>query len=935
MTDKTRMILKQDPITDDIHADKDLPLREDIRLLGRLLGDTLRSQEGDQVFDLIENIRKTAIRFRREKDQQALIELGGILNQLTERGAIAVVRAFTFFSQLSNIAEDLHHNRRRRLHRIAGSKFQEGSLSLSLERVQASNIGIEQLQRFFEHALIVPVLTAHPTEVQRKSILDRQLEISHLMTQRDRIELSPDELSENEEALRRAILVLWQTGILRVARLTVDDEVENGLAYYRYTFLRALPKIYARTEDLLVKSFGTSFKNLPAFIHMGSWIGGDRDGNPFVNDQVMLRALEKQSKLTFDYYLEEIHQLGSELSLSTRLVETSQPLSQLSTSSPDQSESRQIEPYRRALIAIYSRLVSTAREVGHISGEYRAAGNDKPYQSTTEFLESLEILYDSLCQHKSELIANGRLRNLIRAVQVFGFHLAPLDSRQHSGIHEKVITELFAFSEDRAGYDQLTESEKRKWLLSEINMARLLSSPYLDYSEGVAKELAIFKTIASAHQRFGKQAMPNYIISKTDDLSDILEVALLLKEVGLVKPGAVPALAVHIIPLFETIADLRNCPTIMEQLFSLPEYIKLLDSRGKTQEVMLGYSDSNKDGGFLTSNWELYKAEVELVRVFKKYGITLRLFHGRGGTVGRGGGPSYQAILAQPPGSVNGQIRITEQGEVIASKYANPEIGQRNLETLVSATLEATLLNHSEINSEATSFHQVMETLSNEAFKAYRNLVYETPEFVDYFRQSTPISEISELKIGSRPASRKASKAIEDLRAIPWVFSWGQNRLLIPGWYGFGSAIETFLKNNKDQGLATLQKMYRNWRFFEALISNMDMVLAKTDIGIASRYAELVVDKQSGEAIFKRIEQEWQLTVNALLSITQHSDLLETNPSLARSLRNRIPYIDPLNHLQVELLRRYRDRSGEADDSLKRAIHLTINGIAAGLRNSG
>jgi phosphoenolpyruvate carboxylase len=919
----------KDDLTDSMDAEKDLPLREDIRLLGRLLGDTVRADDGDQVFDLIEKIRKTAIRFRRDKDAQALVELETELKQLSERNATLVVRAFTFFSQLSNIAEDLHHNRRRRIHRMAGSQSQEGSLLLAIERIRSANIGVKEIEDFFKQALLVPVLTAHPTEVQRKSILDRQLEISYLLTRRDRMEFTPDEFCENEKSLRRAILILWQTSILRVAGLTVDDEIENGLAYYRYTFLRELPKLYAEAEDLLSASFGDAFHHLPAFMHMGSWIGGDRDGNPNVTHEVMLHAIQKHSKLVFDYYLEEVNQLGSELSLSTRLVEISPALEKLAAASTDQVESRAIEPYRRALIGIYSRLVSTARELGH-RVEHGAVVEGEAYLSAEQFLEHLNIIYESLSQHKDGLIANGRLRNLIRAVEIFGFYLAPIDSRQHSGVHEKTIAELFLLGAQRAGYAELQESEKRAWLLSEINTARPLHSPYLEYSTETAKELHILEAIANIHRRFGHQALPNYIISKTADVSDLLEVAVLLKEVGLLKSGSS---SVNIIPLFETIADLRNCASIMEQLFSLSDYMKLLDSRGRVQEVMLGYSDSNKDGGFLTSTWELYKAELELVKVFKKYNVTMRLFHGRGGTVGRGGGPSYQAILAQPPGSVNGQIRITEQGEVISSKYADPEIGRRNLETLVSATLEATLLNHTESKQERDSFHRVMEFLSDQAFKMYRELVYETPGFVDYFRQSTPISEISELKIGSRPASRKPSQAIEDLRAIPWVFSWGQNRLLIPGWYGFGGAVDAYLKKEGDQGLAVLQAMHHNWRFFETLLSNMDMVLAKTDLGIASRYAELVNDKKLGASIFQRIEQEWQRTTHALFSITGHSSLLEKNPSLARSLRNRIPYIDPLNHTQIELLRRYR--SGSDDESLKRAIHLSINGIAAGLRNSG
>jgi phosphoenolpyruvate carboxylase len=427
--------------------------------------------------------------------------------------------------------------------------------------------------------------------------------------------------------------------------------------------------------------------------------------------------------------------------------------------------------------------------------------------------------------------------------------------------------------------------------------------------------------------------MPNYIISKTDGVSDMLEVALLLKEAGLLAPGPQPRLALNIIPLFETIDDLRGGSAIMDRLFQLPYYRQLLASRGNVQEVMLGYSDSNKDGGFLTANWELHKAEVELVEVFARHGIELRLFHGRGGTVGRGGGPSYEAILAQPPGSVNGQIRITEQGEVIASKFADPQIGRRNLETLIAATLEATLLEPASAARDTAADHAIMEQLSRDAFSAYRNLVYETPGFVEFFRQATPIAEIAELRIGSRPASRKTSWEIEDLRAIPWVFGWSLSRIMLPGWYGFGSAVQALLERDGDKALEDLREMYRNWPFLQALLSNMDMVLSKCDFGIASRYAELVSDEQQRKNIFGRIQAEWRLTVKHLLAITGQRELLETNPALARSFRNRSPYIDPLNHLQVTLLRRLR--AGEENEVIRRAIMLTINGIAAGLRNSG
>ena len=521
---------------------------------------------------------------------------------------------------------------------------------------------------------------------------------------------------------------------------------------------------------------------------------------------------------------------------------------------------------------------------------------------------------------------------LRRAVEVFGFHLAPLDMRQHSGVHEQVVSELLAKAGD-INYPKLDEAGRRSALIKALQAGKTLISDLEQFSDIVQSELRLMQVAAKIHHRFGQVALPNYIISKTDAVSDLLEVALMLQQVGLL--GSCHELHLNIIPLFETIADLRICGVIMNELFSIPLYRELLKSRGDTQEVMLGYSDSNKDGGYLTANWELYKAELELVRVFENHGVELRLFHGRGGTVGRGGGPSYEAILAQPPGSVNAQIRITEQGEVIASKYSDPEIGRRNLEILIAATMEATLLHHHGDHHDSTmpEYLRIAEALSLDAFAAYRKLVYETPGFTDYFFAATPIREIAELNIGSRPSSRKASDSIEDLRAIPWVFSWSLNRVLLPGWYGFGSAIQQFIEREGDAGLQQLQAMYRNWAFFRGLLSNMDMVLSKTDMGIASRYAELVPDETLRHTIFNMIETEWQRTVDMLFAITGATTLLEGNPTLARSLTTRTPYIDPLNHLQVGLLHRYR--SGDTHDLVKRAIHLTINGIAAGLRNSG
>jgi phosphoenolpyruvate carboxylase len=918
---------------EDVTAEKDAPLREDIRLLGRLLGDTLQEQEGDARFTLVENIRQTAVRFRRDRDGAAKQELESILGTLDHDTAISVVRAFSFFSQLANIAEDLHHNRRRHAHQIAGSPPQEGNIALALDRLRHAGVAPSRLKAFFEGALIAPVLTAHPTEVQRKSILDSQMEIARLLTERDRALLTPGELRENEEALRRTILTLWQTRILRTTQLTVNDEIENGLAYFRHTFLRAVPRLHAELEDLVAEYLGESDYRLPSVLRVGNWIAGDRDGNPFVTHEVMLHAAQCQSAVAMDYYLRELHQLGAELSMTERLVDVSAPLRELAAASPDHSDHRRDEPYRRALIGVYARLEATARGLGQHAAGHEPADPSGAYRDCAEFLQDLAIIGDSLERNRGSRIARGRLRQLRRAAEVFGFHLCALDMRQHSDIHQRVVAELLARTGEQARYLDLPEAARVELLLREIATTRPLKSPYLEYSPETGTELEILQTAAAIHSRYGQQALPNYIISKTDGVSDMLEVALLLKEAGLLTPGSAPRLAINIVPLFETIADLRSCAAIIDALFGLPYYRKLLASRGDVQEVMLGYSDSNKDGGFLTSNWELHKAEVALVDVFRRHGVGLRLFHGRGGTVGRGGGPSYEAILAQPPGSVNGQIRITEQGEVIASKYSDPDIGRRNLETLITATLEATVLGPGNPGVNEARYRDVMERLSAESFRTYRGLVYETPGFRQFFQEVTPIAEIAELRIGSRPASRKASWEIEDLRAIPWVFGWSLSRIMLPGWYGFGTAVQALIEREGDKALKLLQDMHRSWPFLRALLSNMDMVLAKCDFGIASRYAELVRDAGLRASVFARIQDEWQLTVKFLLEITGHDTLLQTNPTLARSFRNRSPYIDPMNHLQVTLLRRLR--AGEQDEVVKRAILLTINGIAAGLRNSG
>jgi phosphoenolpyruvate carboxylase len=919
----------------DTAVDKDLPLKEDTRLLGRLLGDVLRAQTGESGYARIESIRQTAIGLRRASPDDAPSikdELAGLLNELPIAQTLDVVRAFSYFSHLANIAEDVHQNRRRRAHAIAGSPPQAGSIAHALERLRAAGIDESALRAVLAEALVSPVLTAHPTEVQRKSILDAEREIARLLQWRDRSTLTPEEDETMRTGLYRQVLSLWQTAMVRLTTLQVSDEIDNGLAYYRYTFLDEIPRLYTALEDRFAREYGTALA-APPLLRMGSWIGGDRDGNPFVVAETLQYASRAQASLVLLHHLSEVHQLGAELSLSNRLVTPTERLLALAAAARDPNPHRGDEPYRQALTGVYARLAATARELADCVPPRPPHAALPPYRAPAELLADLDVIAASLATHGAGQLAAGRLRLLRRAVSVFGFHLAALDLRQNSDVHAEVVGELLARAGVHSDYAALDEAQRVRLLIAELGNPRLLDTPHVARSPTLQSEIAVLHAAADIHRRFGPAALPHYVISKCQSLSDLLEVAVLLKEVGLLTPNR---LAVNIVPLFETIADLGQCGDVMASAFRLPCYQRWLASRGGWQEVMLGYSDSNKDGGFVTANGALYQAELKLVDTFRNFDVKLRLFHGRGGTVGRGGGPSYEAILAQPYGSVNGAIRVTEQGEIIASKYSDPELGRRNLETLVAATLEATLVRDRDNADHEQGFHDAMQALSGFAFDAYRALVYETPEFLPYFRASTPIAEIAELNLGSRPASRRPSQRIEDLRAIPWVFSWSQCRLTLPGWYGFGTAVEAWLAEKpeaRDERIATLHDMHRRWPFFRSMLSNMSMVLAKTDLAIASRYADLVTDAAVREAIYPRLAAEHRRTVHWLLQVTGQSGLLDDNPTLARSIRNRFPYLDPLNHVQIELLRRYR--AGQTDVRTKRGIHLTINGLAAGLRNSG
>ncbi|MGE5116174.1 MAG: phosphoenolpyruvate carboxylase [Betaproteobacteria bacterium] len=920
-------------------AAKNRPLVEDIRLLGRILGNVIREQEGQAAYELVERVRQLSVAFRLKRDAGAGRTLDRLLKNLSNEQTVSVVRAFAYFSHLANIAEDRHHVRRRAWHAGRGH-LQQGSLALTFERLAAHGVHADAIARTLARAHVSPVLTAHPTEVQRKSILDAERAIAVLLEARQPADA--EALADNDALLRARVTQLWQTRMLRPTRLSVADEIENALSYYRSTFLPQIPRLYRDLEGALPG------REVPNFLRMGQWIGGDRDGNPNVDASTLRTALARQAETALRHYLTEVHELGAELSMSALLAEPTPELLALAERSGDANPHRADEPYRRALIGLYARLAATLHELTGAEALRHAVAPHDAYPNAEAFLADLRVIEASLRQHHAEALIAPRLAPLVRAVQVFGFHLATLDLRQSSDKHEAVVAELLRVARIEPDYARLDEGARRALLLAQLNDARSLVVRGAAYGALVQGELAIFETAAEALVRYGRAALRHDIVSHTEQVSDLLELLLLHKETGLLG-GTLDAEATDalvVVPLFETIDDLRRAAPIMREFYALPGIAAMVARSGGEQEVMLGYSDSNKDGGVFTSSWELYRAELALAELFaeigRAHGVRLRLFHGRGGTVGRGGGPAYEAILAQPPGTVAAQIRLTEQGEVIGSKYAHPEIGRRNLETLVAATLEATLLQPGHVRVPA-AFLDAAAAISAASLGAYRKLVYGTPGFADWFFAATPIREISELNIGSRPAARPkdgrtAVRTIEELRAIPWGFGWGQCRIALPGWAGFGSAIEAWLgEGERATRLALLRRMHRRWPFFRALLSNLDMVLAKTDLGLAARYVELVEDRRLGRRIFAAIEAEWRRTDAALALITGATERLAANAALARSLAHRLPYIDPLNHLQVELMRRHRARApGEpANERVRNGIHISINGVAAGLRNTG
>ena len=909
------------------------PMRADIRLLGGILGDTIREQNGEAVFDLVERARTEAFRVRRSEIDRA--EMAALFDGLDTAGAIPVIRAFTNFALLANVAEDIHRERRRAIHIAAGRPPQDSSLAASYAKLDAADLGAELVGERLAGALVAPVITAHPTETRRRTIFETQNRITELMRARVPGGTRTTDGTDVEPALRRHVLRLWQTALIRLSRLRIIDEIESGLRYYPAAFFEVIPAVNTEVRAALRARWpGTDLLAEP-ILRPGSWIGGDRDGNPNVTAEVVRQATGRAACTAFEHYLAELTVLEIELPLSARLVTVSAELDALA-GQVDQPL-RADEPYRRAVRVIHGRLTATAAAIlDERPANLRELGLPA-YRRAGELLADLDIVDDSLRGHGDALLADDRLARLREAVRTFGFQLCGLDMRQNSESHEQVVAELLAYAGVHPDYRGLDEDRRVALLTAELSTRRPLTRPGDGLSELARKELGVLAAAAEAVRRYGPDTVPNYIISMCQSVSDLLEAALLLKEAGLLDAsGERPHAPVGIVPLFETIEDLQAGASIMAAALDLPLYRRIVAARGDRQEVMLGYSDSNKDGGYLAANWALYRAELDLVEMAQHTGIRLRLFHGRGGTVGRGGGPSYDAILAQPPGAVRGSLRLTEQGEVIAAKYAEPKMARRNLETLVAATLESTLLDVEGLGAGAEAAYAVLDDLAARARDCYADLVHRTPGFVEYFQTSTPVGEIGALNIGSRPTARKQTTAVSDLRAIPWVLAWSQSRVMLPGWYGTGTAFADYLAEGTARGedrLAVLAELYRRWPFFTTVLSNMAQVLAKSDMGLAARYAELVEDPALRERVFGKIVAEHDRCIAMYQAITGHDDLLADNPALARSVFNRFPYLEPLNHLQVELLRRYR--RGDDDELVQRGILMTMSGLATALRNSG
>jgi len=964
---------------------KDQPLSDDIHILGDLLGETLQQLEGRRLFDLEERTRSLCKELRFAPAARTDQQLKRLLRGLSLDEAIGVIRAFSVYFQLVNIAEQHHRIRRKRDYELrTPDEPQRGSIAEGLRRLREEMEEwpeakrTEVIREVVERLEIVPVMTAHPTEAARRTLLDKHQRIATLLTALDNETLPVRRRDQLRAQLGAEIESIWQTDEVRHTQPTVLDELHNTLYYFNLTLFEAVPTLLEELDEQLAKNFpGVQLEERAVPIRFGSWVGGDRDGNPFVTPEVTWETARQQQRLILEKYRQLIVDLARRLSESERLAPSSSELRE--SIERDKAEMPELieeiakrfpeEPYRQKLTFVLRRIENTLERnrelaagllierpdellsirpalpiIAALTRSERAAPS--VYRSGDELWEDLRLVRDSLAGSRS-YAASRMVNRLMRQVRTFDLHLATLDLRQHSQRHTAALDEITRHLGMSPGYSEMSEAERTQWLTTELSTPRPLVAPEAHLDRETTESLNVLRVTRRILDEITPQAIRTYIISMTHEASDLLAVLVLAKQAGLIEYGG-PATdrltavgsRIGVCPLFETIDDLRRAPGVMAGLFANPVYRRLLESQGNLQEIMIGYSDSSKDGGILTSSWELFKAQERLWEVAREHGVSLRLFHGRGGTVGRGGGPSHEAILAQPPGTVASRIKITEQGEVVSSKYSLPEIAQRSLELTTAAVIAASLPGRAE-PSALPRWQEAMEQISEAAYATYRQIVAGTEGFYDYFTEATPVEELQHLRIGSRPAKRKqGSRSLADLRAIPWVFGWTQSRHLLPGWLAVGSTLSDFIQAAPRRNLELLREMYRDWAFFHSVISNIEMTLAKADFQIARHYAESVADRRLGRRIFQLLEEEYQRTCRVILQITGEKNLLDKSPVLQRSITVRNPYVDPMSYLQVELLG--RKRSVEAEklsvaerEKLLYAILLTINGIAAGMRNTG
>lgn len=914
-------------------------LRRDVRFLGNILGEVLVHLGGNELLNVVEKIREMSKSLRTLFVPDLYAEFKQTISTLEPEVRHQVIRAFAIYFQLVNIAEQNHRIRRKRdYERSAGEKFQPGSIESSISELRDRKIPAEEVQDIVNTISLELVMTAHPTEASRRAVLDIHHRIAHDMMKLDDPTLTYKEREDLRDRLWNHVLTLWQTDELRDRKPTVIDEVRQGLFYFDETLFEVLPQVYEELERCLTRYYPDFEWDVPTFLRFGSWIGGDRDGNPSVTHRVTFETLVMQRHLVIRKYEESLREIRRLLSFSTSIVDVTEELLQSIKTEQQTVEMQQYiawknekEPYRIKLTYMMEKLHNTAHLDQGQSGI--------KYETADQLIADLKILYRSLLHHSAEHIADRYVKRLIRQVQLFGFHLAALDVRQHSQEHAAALTEILAKQGIADDYSSLKEEQKIQLLHELLIGSRFITSPDAEYSESTEECLNVFRTIKQAQQEFGIECISSYLISMTQGTSDMLEVALLAKEVGLIGQKADGSAICHLqpVPLFETIEDLHAAPRIMQQLFSLPGYLKSVKARGNLQEIMLGYSDSNKDGGVVSANWELRVAIRKLTEVATSFGIKLKFFHGRGGALGRGGMPLNRSILAQPSGTIGGGIKITEQGEVLSSRYSLQDIAYRSLEQATSALIQSALLcKYPEVNEKEQKWEQIIEEISEISLKKYQDLIFREPDFLTFFKETTPLAEISELNIGSRPAKRKNSDRFEDLRAIPWVFSWTQSRYLLPAWYAAGTAFQSYVGESAER-LEELREMYANWSFFGSLIDNLQMALAKADLLIAREYAALVKDRDIEQRIFTYISQEFRTTSEYILKITGQNEILDNVPVIQESVRLRNPYVDPLSYLQIQLLTELRAirEQDEDDPILLREVLLTINGIAAGLRNTG